>query len=318
MKKRNIVEEYVRLNGIETYFLHYPEERGKPVLLVLHGGPGESAAPLCYYFKKHFGSICSLVTYDQRGAGRTFLKNPEAKPELSLMLEDLRLVIAYLKERYGVPKIALLGQSWGSGLGSVYALSHPEDLLCYIGVGQLVDGRMNEAEGARVLREKILAAGGGKDLAALDAIGEYPFGADSPFSWDKIMKMRRLQRRYGLAVRLNANFFRALFSSPTLRLSDLTSMKREFSFNYPMVEWVITRFSLNEYPSEYGVPMFYILGENDYQTPVTLAVAYFEELRAPFKRITILKHAGHFPQLDNMEDFVEALRDALDTAASLS
>jgi pimeloyl-ACP methyl ester carboxylesterase len=139
--KQNIIEEYVPINGIETYFLHFPEESGKPVLLMVHGGPGESAAPMCTYFKKHFGSMCTLVTYDQRGTGRTFLKNPEAKPDLSLMLEDLRQVVAYLRERYGVSKIALLGQSWGSGLGSVYALQHPEDLLCYIGVGQLVNGR---------------------------------------------------------------------------------------------------------------------------------------------------------------------------------
>jgi len=316
MKKRDYIEEYVPINGLDTYFLHFPAEKEKPVILIVHGGAGESAAPLCGFFKKHFGSLGTLVTYDQRGTGRTFLKNPEAKPDLESMLEDLRLVIAYLKERYGVPKVALFGQSWGSGLGSVYALRHPEDLLCYIGVGQLVDGRMNEYEGSRVLKEKILAAGNKKDLAAFDAIGEYPYGDDSPFAWDKLMRMRRLQRKYGLAVRMNATFFKALFGSPTLRLSDLTVMKKTFAFNYGMLEFVITQFSLNKYPAEYGVPVFYLQGENDFQTPVTLASAYFETIKAPYKRLTILKHAGHFPQLDNMEDFVDALQSALETAAA--
>ena len=316
MKKRDYIEEYVPINGIDTYFLHFPAEKEKPVLLIVHGGPGESAAPLCGFFQKHFGALCSIVTYDQRGTGRTFLKNPEAKPDLDSMLEDLRLVVAYLKKRYGVAKVALLGQSWGSGLGSIYALQHPEDLLCYIGVGQLVDGRMNEYEGSRVLKEKILAAGNKKDLAAFEAIGEYPYGESSPFTWEKLMRMRRLQRKYGLAVQMNATFFKALFGSPTLRLSDLTSMKKVFAFNYGMLEFVITQFSLNKYPSDYGTPVFYLQGENDFQTPVTLASAYFETIQAPYKRLTILKHAGHFPQLDNMEDFVGALQSALEIAQS--
>lgn len=312
-----IIEEYVPVNGVDTYLLHFPEAGGKPVLLMLHGGPGESAAPLCYYFKRHFGQMCTLVTYDQRGAGRTFLKNPGAKPELSVLLEDLHAVIALLKERYGVSQVVLLGQSWGSGLGSVYALEHPEDLLSYIGVGQLVNGKQNESEGARVLKEKILAAGSQKDLARLEAIGEYPFGENTPFDWEKIMRMRRLQRKYGLAVRFSPTFFKALFSSPTLRLSDLTSMKKIFAFNAPMIEWVITRFSLETYPRSYGVPVFYLLGERDYQTPVTLATAYFETIEAPYKRLTLLKNAGHFPQLDNMADFTAALQSVLDAAVTL-
>ncbi len=167
-----------------------------------------------------------------------------------------------------------------------------------------------------MLRKKILAANCKKDLAAFEAIGEYPAGESSPFAWDKIMRMRRLQRKYGLAVRMNANFYKALFISKTLRLSDLTSMKKVFSFNYPMIEWVITRFTLDEYPKAYGVPVFYLLGENDFQTPVTLASAYFETISAPSKRLTILKNAGHFPQLDNMADFVDALRGVLDSAAA--
>ncbi|HRX58061.1 MAG TPA: alpha/beta hydrolase [Eubacteriales bacterium] len=319
MEKRGIeiVEEYVPVNGVDTYFLHFPEETGKPVLLMLHGGPGESMATMSCYFKRHFGKMCTLVTYDQRGAGRTFLKNPGAKPELSLLLSDLHAVIALLKERYGVSRVALLGQSWGSGLGSVYALEHPEDLLCYIGVGQLVNGTKNEAEGARVLKEKILAAGNQKDLAQFEAIGAYPVGENAPFDWGKIMQMRRLQRKYGLAVRFNAAFFKAFFSSPTLRFSDLTSMKKIFAFNAAMIEWVITQFTLETYPREYAVPVFYLLGERDYQTPVTLATAYFDSIEAPYKRLTLLKNAGHFPELDNMADFTAALQSALDTAVSL-
>ena len=311
---RDIQEEYVPTNGIETYVLHLPQEGAKTVLLYVHGGPGESAVPFMWFFKRNFGPVCSLVTYDQRGTGRTCRKNPEAKPDLALLLEDLHEVISHLKRRYGVEKVALLGHSWGSGLGSVYALKHPEDLLCYIGVGQLVNGRANEATGAKRLRELILAANNKKDLAALDAVGEYPCGENDPFSWDKIMRVRKLQRKYGLAVRFGATFFREMLASPTLKFSDVLLMKKTFAFNYPMVEWVITSFSLEAYPKRYETPVFYLLGERDYQTPYVLASAYFDAIEAPQKELVLLKNAGHFPQLDDMPSFGAALQRMLSKA----
>ncbi|HWQ06386.1 MAG TPA: alpha/beta hydrolase [Feifaniaceae bacterium] len=318
MNKKSYFEEYVSTNGIETYLLHYPEDSSKPVLLFVHGGPGESTVPFMRFFKTSFGSICSLVTYDQRGTGRTLLKNPAGKPEMRLLLEDLHAVIAHLKQHYQVSKIALIGQSWGSGLGSVYALEHPEDLLCYIGVGQLIDGQKNERVGCEMLRAKILEADNSKDLAALDAIGEYPFGISSPFSFDKLMRVRKLQRKYGLAVRFGASFFKAVLCSPHNGLSGLKAAKASFAANREMIEWVMTTFSLYERPARYDTPVFYLLGDRDYQTPFPIASAYFDSIEAPYKQLVTIKNAGHFPQLDNLPDFVTALQQALEKAELLN
>lgn len=318
MKRKCYFEEYVPTNGVETYLLHYPNtDEQKPVLLFVHGGPGESTVPFMRFFKNAFGSLCSLVTYDQRGTGKTLMRSPAAKPEMRLLLDDLHSVIAHLKQRYDVKKVALIGQSWGSGLGSIYALEHPEDLLCYIGVGQLIDGRENERVGCETLRAKILEANSKEDLAALDAIGEYPFGEASPFSFDKLMRVRKLQRKYGLAVRFGASFFKAVLFSPHVKIRDLKAMKASFAANRELIEWVMTKFSLHENPAKYGIPVFYLLGDRDYQTPFVISSAYFETIEAPYKRLYTIKNAGHFPQLDNLPDFVSALREALETTVKL-
>ena len=318
MKQKRYFEEYVSTNGIETYFLHYPNtDKQKPVLLFVHGGPGESTVPFMRFFYDAFGSLCSLVTYDQRGTGKTLIKNPAAKPEMRRLLDDLHAVIAHLKQLYAVEKVALIGQSWGSGLGSVYALEHPEDLLCYIGVGQLIDGSENERVGCGTLRAKIQEADNKKDLAALDAIGEYPFGESNPFSFDKLMRVRKLQRKYGLAVRFGASFFKAVLFSPHIKPNDLKAMKASFAANRELIEWVMTKFSLHDRPAKYGVPVFYLLGDRDYQTPFVISSAYFETIEAPFKRLITIRNAGHFPQLDNLQDFVSALREALETTAKM-
>lgn len=318
MKQKCYFEEFVSTNGIETYLLHYPNaDTEKPVLLFVHGGPGESTVPFMHFFHQAFGSLCSLVTYDQRGTGRTLIKNPSAKPEMRLLLEDLHVVIAHVKQYYHVQKVALIGQSWGSGLGSVYALEHPEDLLCYIGVGQLIDGRKNERVGWETLRQRILDANSEKDLAALDAIGEYPFGESSPFSFDKLMRVRKLQRKYGLAVRFGASFFQAVLCSPHNGLSSLKAAKASFAANREMIEWVMTKFSLYERSAQYGTSVFYLLGDRDYQTPFSIAYSYFETIEAPYKKLISIHNAGHFPQLDNLPDFVSALREALEMAVKL-
>ena len=91
-------EEYVPINGIQQYFLHCPAPGAATVLLYLHGGPGFSASYRAYLLNPP-QSTATLVFYDQRGSGKTLLKNRSAKPTFPLLLEDLRCTIAYLKAK---------------------------------------------------------------------------------------------------------------------------------------------------------------------------------------------------------------------------
>ncbi len=52
-----------------------------------------------------------------------------------------------LLKKYGKKKLFLLGHSWGSVLGVRVAQHRPELLYAYIGVGQVVNMRRNEAVG---------------------------------------------------------------------------------------------------------------------------------------------------------------------------
>lgn len=305
-------EEYIDANGLPTYTLCYSASEGKPLLLYLHGGPGESTAPLLHVLAGRLRDICALATYDQRGAGRTYLRTPSAAPDTELMLGELRAVIAQLKHKYNVERVALLGHSWGSVLGSLYAQRHPEDLLCYIGVGQVVDMVENEQVGYRILREHILAANNEKHLALLDAIGKYP-DTESPEIFDKkIFKVRKLQRKYGLAMKVDLKLMHAFISGPTFKLCDLTAMSKSLEANIPLSRQLMT-YSLYPYPRKYGTPVFYILGDRDYQTPFEIAQKYLATVDAPAKRVYMVENAGHVTPLDNPDGFAAALKAALDT-----
>ncbi len=46
--------------------------------------------------------------------------------------------IGLLRERFQIDRVYLLGESWGSALGILYAQRYPEDVQAFIGTGQMV------------------------------------------------------------------------------------------------------------------------------------------------------------------------------------
>lgn len=57
----------------------------------------------------------------------------------------------------------------------------------------------------------------------------------------------------------------------------------------------------------YEIPVYYIIGERDFQAPNTIAKLYFNTINAPYKEIFTIEDAGHFMMLDKPELFAEAM-----------
>lgn len=278
------------------------------MLLYLHGGPGETVAPLCHSLARRLVGQWSLATFDQRGAGRTLLKNPDARPSTQMMLEDLDRVIEYLHNKCGVEKIALLGHSWGSVLGSLYALEHPDKLMCYIGVGQVVSMMENEAEGMRVLCCRIEQSGNAKDAEALAAIGTYP--GNSNDMMQKMPAVRKLQRKYGLAMKIDRKLLWSFISAPTFRLRDIKAMKLGTDASVALDD-ELAAFDLKDCQPVYHVPIYYVLGREDNQTPYVLGARYLDSIEAPDKALFPVPHAGHSVPTDNLDGFASAMSEIL-------
>lgn len=72
MKKEKVyAEEYVHAAGIEHYLLHYRSRPEDPVLLFIHGGPGQTESFFAYVVEEYAARDYNIVYYDQRGAGKT-------------------------------------------------------------------------------------------------------------------------------------------------------------------------------------------------------------------------------------------------------
>lgn len=106
-------------DGHELYVESIGNPKGIPVIF-LHGGPGGNINEKCRWFfdpEKYY-----VILFDQRGTGRS-------KPFLSLenntplaTLEDIETIRRHFK----VDKWIVFGGSYGSTLGLLYGIHHPE------------------------------------------------------------------------------------------------------------------------------------------------------------------------------------------------
>lgn len=309
-------EEYVPVNGIEHFLLHYPKGAGAPVLLFLHGGPGSFESLFAYEMDQVWGDLFTHVHWDQRGAGKTLRRNGKAgMPEsLEQMLEDLHGIIGYLKQKYQTDKVVLLGHSWGSLLGSLYALRHPEHVLAYIGVGQIISIMENERTAYQDILAQAQKAGNQKHIRVLEGLGEYP-PSDPELFLKQLPKMRKVQEAYDNSPGSGSGLgelLKSLRRSPSFQWGDIISFLRIMQVNRPLHLQMLS-FNLNDSLPHYKAPIHYILGEADPIAPASLGKAYYDTIEAPCKTITLIPGAGHNPMYERPQEFAAALRAVRET-----
>jgi len=95
---------------------------GIPVVF-LHGGPGAGTKPTQ---RRTFDPAAfRLVTFDQRGAGRSRPSAGLADNTTQTLIADLERIRSHL----GIERWLVTGGSWGSCLGLAYGQAHPERCL---------------------------------------------------------------------------------------------------------------------------------------------------------------------------------------------
>jgi pimeloyl-ACP methyl ester carboxylesterase len=170
--------EMAEIGGIRQALYFRGENVDNPVILWVHGGPGNSMMPFLQLYQYEWEGDFTVVNWDQRNTGKTYLANdPESVlPTMSAerMLEDVHEVTAYVKKRLNKDKIILMGHSWGTVLGTMAVQTFPEDYSAYIGVAQILNMADNERVGYERVLELAKAAGNQKDVEVLESVAPYP------------------------------------------------------------------------------------------------------------------------------------------------
>lgn len=294
---------FVTLGGIEQWITIRGANRANPVLLVVHGGPGDAQSSLRTTYAGYEKDF-TIVHWDQRGAGRTYTKNPNSPPEPERVELDGIQLAQYLCDYLVKKKILLLGHSWGSYLAIGMVQRRPQLFAAYIGTGQVGSWRATVQAQFDFMLARSRAANDRQKVEKMEAIGTPdPNNAVQYFSWWRMRNpyMTRADVKWfeDLAeiVRTNPDFteeyMRALGDG--MGYSGRTTLSAMLATELPTTA------------NRLKVPFFVIQGKDDMATPTSVAVQYFNVVKAPRKKLIIIEHAGHFAFVTHREEFLAAL-----------
>lgn len=294
------------IGGIDQWLLIRGTDCRQPILLFLHGGPGTAqigfAAAEQGELEKHYVA----VNWDQRGAGLSYTSERQLAGTMTLerFIADLLEVVQYLLGRFGQEKLFLVGHSWGTILGTLFASRYPQYLHAYIGVGQI--GHMQQGEQVSydyVLRkaEETGNRKAQKELAAL---------ADRPFDIKRIKAERKWLSVYG-GVTHNIHFSRWIAAralrSPTYTATDFIKFMRGANFSLNSLWDEVMAIDLFRMAPRFKVPVWFFTGRYDYNTPFSVAERYFAALEAPRKEWVWFEHSAHAAPFEEPEVFAGQL-----------
>lgn len=287
----------VPIGGIQQWLSIRGRDLRNPILLVLHGGPASPTLPVAYTFQSPWEDYFTVVQWDQRGTGKTYAANSEAQmaPGMTLagMTEDAAQVVAYLRKTYGKRKIFLMGHSWGTVLGVRLAQQHPDWFYAYLGVGQVVNVRRNEAAGYAFALREAKAHGNATAVRELESIAPYPGNGDLAIA--RVAVRSRWEAYYGgLAFGRTSYAFDADAEelSPDYSPRELKAIGEGSAFSLARLLTPLLGVDFDR-TTRFGCPVILFLGRHDHTTSFELAEQWFQHLQAPSKRLVVFADSAH-------------------------
>jgi pimeloyl-ACP methyl ester carboxylesterase len=269
------IKQWIKLDGVDDQ---------APVLLFLHGGPGNSVMSYSDRFTAELKKNFVLALWDQRASGQTAELNKSSQPlTVSLFVSDAIEVIEYLRNKFSKTKIYLVGHSWGGYLGMRVAIEKPELLAGYFALSPMINQLESERLSLQTMHDSAIKTNNLKQLAELSQI-KIPFE-----NGDQLFYHRKwLSKKMGS-------------TSPTKTKVDSWAKTWLAVFN----EASKTNFIASA--PEIKCPIYLLIGSNDYQTYYKLAETYYEQVICTGKNLYWFTHSAHNPHLTESEKFQEII-----------
>ena len=281
-----------------------------PVLLFLHGGPG---APLFTYAREigvraQLEKYFVMVYWEQRGTGKSYSPFiPEESMTLEQFVSDTYELTQILRHRFDVPKIFLVGRSWGSIVGILTAKRYPELYHAYVGIGQIVNPLEGDSISYRLTLQTAKSLGNEEALTDLERIGSPPYDHRELIiqrKWLTKFNDFFLARKLGENVRKTSSRTK-LLSTPEYSLIDIVKMGMDpfFSIKHLWDDEFYEIDLLEEVP-RLEIPVYFLVGQYDYFAPPELVERFYNNLTAPMGKDRLrFEASGHEPELEEPEKF---------------
>ena len=299
------------LGGVEQWVLVRGPRANAPILLKIHGGPGQAEIPTIHMnaqLEQHF----LVVEWDQRGAGKSAAAiEPHAAMTLDQIVNDSIELTERLVDEFGPRPVILLGHSWGSLVGVLATHRRPDLYAAFVSTGQIAAF----ADGQKIAHEFVVAEaqrrGNTSAAAELAAIAPPPyFGATGIAAW---MKCVRWLDEFGAVWHQPKKFrpIRWMIASPEYSWSEKLRFTKAAIGSFELLYDDLVRADLNKSCPDLAVPVFMAVGRHDRMAPPECAERYFDALTAPHKEWRWFEESGHFPQWEQADEFHQFIVDTV-------
>jgi pimeloyl-ACP methyl ester carboxylesterase len=283
------IEQWVRIKGSGCT---------NPIIVVVHGGPGNPNTPFSDNVYKAWEKDFTIVQWDQRGAGMTYGRNP-LTDDVPLVVERLRddglEVVRYLAKRFGKQKVILMGGSWGSVLGVYMAKSSPEMFCGYVSSSQLVNEWSEQRASYDATLTLARASNDTDSVAKLEALGPPPWtNPRNPGILRRVM-----HKHEGLRTEpapKSWGVYAPEYTTPKAE-ADYTAGEDYSWLQYVGMkgDGIASNIDLYNLGPKFGVPFYMVQGQEDLLTMAGPSKRYFDFIQAPRKEFVLLPRTGHDP-----------------------
>lgn len=303
----------VSINGFPQKIHLWGRNPDNPIILFVHGGPGN---PFRHWIKKHFLPLTdtyTLAVYDQRGAGGSYRKMDPKDLHPWDYVKDIEGWAEWLCARYHQHQVYLVGESWGSFIGSVALLDKPELFKAYIGYGQVVDMKASltiqyqetleavKARGLKDKEEKLLKIGAPVDgdftvKNGLNLFYPIMYQALEDATLPSFMKREILpfyfSTEYSLRDKINWAKGKEL----------LDAARPYWGDDMPSL------YHFKDYKLDFKMPYYVFQGHEDFICPWQQIPDYIATIKAPKKGYLFIEKGAHTWPFAQPERFMSELR----------
>jgi proline iminopeptidase len=282
-------------------------------LLTVHGGPGSSGHE--FMVTKAFRELekdYAVVYWDQRFSGLSQGDPKKSSISIDQFVEDVDVVVDFIRQQYNNPKLFVLGHSWGGGLSAAWLgrNNNQQKVQGWIDVdGSVFDSLEVQAVKDWTLERVPAKIAAGKDLKFWNYVLEWYQKNPKPVYSDKepYIFAAALDTSYNAAALADTNqieYAKLLLRSPYSLAYFTNTVDASFA------DGIDFRPELRQIK----IPALILWGKDDPTLPVQLADFAYRSLGTPTaqKSTILFDNCGHSPHFEQPTRFVAAMREFLE------
>ncbi|HLN53558.1 MAG TPA: alpha/beta hydrolase [Lentimicrobium sp.] len=297
-------KSFIEINGHKMGMFIRGRDSTKPVVLMMHGGPGMPEYSISRNYPLVLEDIFTVCWWDIRGAGLSF--NPDIPVEtltFDQFVEDAIAMANYLRHRFNREKIYLMAHSGGTMAGILTAQRAPELFRAYLAISQISNQMESEKLAYKYMIDEFTKAG---DKRMLRRFKKYPVDHLNTPSYYVMRDLPMHKLGIGTTHKMRSvvtGVFIPVMLSRELTLKEKINVWRGKALITKTAGlWdKLVRTDLTQKVTEFKIPVYFFSGAYDYTVSSKLAEDYFEKIKAPVKKFYLFEHSAHSPLFEEPE-----------------